>query len=206
MVHSDDMGLVLPPRVAQTQVVVIPIIKTGDNVDALNKRAQEIVDEIKAAGVRCELDDRDKNPGFKYNFWEQRGTPIRLELGKKDFDNKTVRCCKRNDGKKEDVAQQGVGKIMFDLLDQIHDEMYDKALQSRLSHVKEIDNWKDFMDALGDRNICLAPWCNVQDCEVEVKDRSKEESLAAMAEKGEEEAQLTGSAKTLCIPLEQKPI
>ena len=69
-----------------------------------------------------------------------------------------------------------------------------------------VDNWKDFMDAVAGRNICLAPWCNIQECEVEVKDRSKEESLAAMAEKGEEEAQLTGSAKTLCIPQEQKPL
>ena len=96
---------------------MIPIIKTGDDVEALKKRAREITDEIKAAGVRCELDDRDKNPGFKYNFWEQRGTPIRLELGKKDFDNNTVRFCKRHDGAKEDIPQQGVGKVMADKLD-----------------------------------------------------------------------------------------
>jgi prolyl-tRNA synthetase len=92
------------------------------------------------------------------------------------------------------------------LLEQIHTEMYDKALKQRLDHVKEVDNWKDFMDALGGRNLCSAPWCDVQDCEVQVKDRSKEESLQLMLEKNEEEAMLTGSAKTLCIPFEQKPL
>lgn len=78
--------------------------------------------------------------------------------------------------------------------------MFEKALNSRKSHTKEVDNWADFMSALGERNICLAPWCNIQDCEVEVKERSKEESIKLMEEKNEEEAMLTGSAKTLCIP------
>jgi prolyl-tRNA synthetase len=88
------------------------------------------------------------------------------------------------------------------LLDAIQTEMYDKALKKREDHVKKVDNWKDFMDALGGRNICLAPWCNIQACEVEVKDRSKEESLQLMANKNEDEVLLTGSAKTLCIPFE----
>lgn len=84
--------------------------------------------------------------------------------------------------------------------------MYNKALKAREEHVKEIDNWQAFMAALGERHICLAPWCNRQACEIEVKERSKEESLQLMADKNEEEVQLTGSAKTLCIPFEQKPL
>ena len=84
--------------------------------------------------------------------------------------------------------------------------MFDKALKSRLDHVKDVDNWKDFMEALGGRNICNAPWCNVQECEIEVKDRSKAESLKAMEDRNEEEAMLTGSAKTLCIPFKQPPL
>lgn len=88
-------------------------------------------------------------------------------------------------------------------LTKIHTDMYNKALQARLDHVKNVDNWADFMSAISARNICLTPWCDIQDCEVNVKDRSKEESLAAMEETNEGEIQLTGSAKTLCIPLEQ---
>lgn len=80
--------------------------------------------------------------------------------------------------------------------------MFQKALQSRLDNTKNVDNWGDFMSALSGRNICLAPWCNEKACEEKVKDRSKEESLKAMAEKNEDEALLTGAAKTLCIPFE----
>ena len=82
--------------------------------------------------------------------------------------------------------------------------MYDKALLALNTHRKKVDNWKDFMEALAVRNVCLAPWCNKQSCEKAVKDRSKEESLKAM--ENEEEAQLTGSAKTLCIPFEQEQL
>jgi prolyl-tRNA synthetase len=84
--------------------------------------------------------------------------------------------------------------------------MYNKALKARQECTKEVDNWKDFMDALSNRFICMAAWCDRKDCEDEVGDRSKEESLAAMAEKNEEEALLTGAAKTLCIPFEQNPV
>lgn len=104
MVHSDDTGLVLPPRVAQTQVVIIPINKKGDDWAAIKGAAEEAYSALKKAGVRVELDDRENyNPGFKYNHWELRGVPIRLELGAKDFEAKELRCCKRHDGIKTQV-------------------------------------------------------------------------------------------------------
>jgi len=132
-----------------------------------------------------------------------RGVPIRLEIGGKDLEKNEVRCVKRNDGNKQQLSQDGLADSLKQLLTQIHDEMYQKALASRESHVRDIDNWKDFMDALNGRNLCMAPWCNVQQCEIDVKERSKEESLKAMEEANEEEALLTGSAKTLCIPIDQ---
>lgn len=89
---------------------------------------------------------------------------------------------------------------MLGLLDQIHSDMYKKALDARLNHLKWVYNWKDFMAALADRNICMAPWCGEKEWEEKVKDRSKEESIAAMEEAGE--TMLTGAAKTLCIPFE----
>ena len=97
MVHSDDQGLVLPPKVAQTQVVIIPIIKKDDNEKEIIDQAKKVADELKQAGVRVQLDDRPNyNPGFKFNHWELRGVPIRLELGNKDFAAQEMRMCKRN--------------------------------------------------------------------------------------------------------------
>ena len=148
----------------------------------------------------------NNNAGWKFNHWEQRGVPIRLEVGIKDIEKNEVRCCKRNDGKKQQLSQEGIVNSVQKILEDIHQEMYDKALQARLSHVKNIDNWADFMEALNHRNLCMAPWCDVQQCEIDVKERSKEESLKQMEEKGEEEVSLTGSAKTLCIPKEQEPL
>lgn len=102
MVHSDDKGLVLPPKVASIQAVIIPIEKAGADNEGIKKKADEVFKNLKDAGIRVELDDRDnKNPGDKYSHWEQRGVPIRLELGQKDFEKNEVRCCKRNDGKKQ---------------------------------------------------------------------------------------------------------
>lgn len=87
MVHSDDTGLILPPRVAQTQVVIIPIMKKGDDFAAIKAAAEECFSSLKKAGVRVEIDDRENyNPGFKYNHWELRGVPLRLELGNMDFE------------------------------------------------------------------------------------------------------------------------
>ena len=89
---------------------------------------------------------------------------------------------------------------MKDLLPKIHDQMYEKAKNYRSDNMKNVDNWKDFMAALGDRNVCLADWCDEKCCEEKIKDQSKEESLAAMEAMNEEESALTGSAKTLCSP------
>ena len=207
MVHSDDQGLVLPPKVAQTQVVIIPIEKQGQDSTGIKTKCEEIYQQIKASGIRVVYDDNmNNNAGWKFNHWEQRGVPIRLEVGIKDIEKNEVRCCKRNDGKKQQLSQEGIVNSVQKILEDIHQEMYDKALQARLSHVKNIDNWADFMEALNHRNLCMAPWCDVQQCEIDVKERSKEESLKQMEEKGEEEVSLTGSAKTLCIPKEQEPL
>ena len=95
MVHGDDKGLVLPPSVAQTQVVIIPVLFKDDDATKLLEKAEELRKVLKAAKIRVELDDRENyNPGFKYNHWELRGVPLRLELGKKDFEKQEVRMCK----------------------------------------------------------------------------------------------------------------
>ena len=151
--------------------------------------------------MRVYLDDRDNyNPGFKYNHWELKGVPIRIEVGKKDLDKQEVRVVRRDNGEKAQMKQSEVESEIPQLLERIQRDMYDRAKEVRDSHYKEADTWPEFMEALNAKNIVLTPWCNDRECEKKAKDRSKEESLKLMEEAGEEEEQLTGSAKTLCIP------
>ena len=129
MVHGDDKGLVLPPQVAITQVVIVPVLFKDDEASAILGKCEELRVLLKAAKIRVELDDRENyNPGFKYNHWELRGVPIRIELGKKDFEKQEVRMCKRNDGVKQQVKWEGIVDKIKELFPQIHTEMYNKAL------------------------------------------------------------------------------
>jgi prolyl-tRNA synthetase len=111
-----------------------------------------------------------------------------------------VKCVVRSTGKKFQSPWEGLGEAMKELVLSIHDEMYVKATAARDSHLKTVNNWDEFMSALNNRDICLADWCDQKSCEERIKDQSKEESMKAMAEMNEDEALLTGSAKTLCIP------
>lgn len=203
MIHSDNMGLVLPPKVAQVQVAIVPIINKDDDIEAMKGKAHDLAAELKQSGLRVYVDDSEvHNPGFKFNYWELRGSPIRLELGVKDFEKEEVKVVVRYSGEKFQASWTGLAAGMVDQMEKIQSGMYNKAKQSREDHISHVKNWEDFMTALAKRDVCLAPWCDTVACEVVVKDRAKEESIAAMAEANEGEAQLTGSAKTLCIPFE----
>jgi len=203
MIHSDNNGLVLPPRVAQIQVIIVPIFyKDGDH-KALSDKAHEIKSQLIKAGVRVAVDDNpNHNPGFKFNHWELRGIPIRIELGAKDFAKQEVRVVVRHSAEKYQASWDQIVENVAAKLDTIHNEMYTKAENARNSHTKHVSNWEQFMEALDHKNICLAPWCNTVKCEEAVKNRSKEESIAKMASLDDGEVVLTGSAKTLCIPME----
>ena len=203
MVHSDNKGLVLPPRVAQIQVVLVPINYKDDETSIINDKCDELTNALKEAGVRATFDDRENyNPGWKYNHWEIKGVPIRLELGKKDYEKQEVRVVRRDNGDKLQMKWASLSEEIPKLLNQIHDDMYNRALKTRDERLKVAYNWDDFMTALNGKNIVLTPWCDEGVEEEKVKDKSKEESLKLMAEAGEEEEVLTGSAKTLCIPFQ----
>ncbi|CAG9319709.1 unnamed protein product [Blepharisma stoltei] len=199
MVHSDNKGLVLPPRVAPTQAVIVPIFEKNKVEEVLNK-SREIYDEIKRTGVRVELDDRQNyNPGWKYNHWELKGVPIRVEIGMKDIAKSQVRIVRRDTGKSEFVSWAELHTLPA-LLEQIQADMLAKAKQNLDSRVIKASNWADFLVALNAKNFVLTPWCQRNECEETVKHRSAEES------KQTEGDHLTGSAKTLCQPFEQDPI
>ncbi len=205
MIHSDNKGLVLPPKVSQIQIVIVPITYKEDDAATIKNKVEDIYKLLKKAGVRVFLDDRENyNPGWKFNHWEVKGVPIRIELGKKDFEKEEVRIVRRDNGAKSQMKWTDLETEIPHLLERIHNDMYERALTTRDEHQKEASTWDEFMVGLNGKNLVLTPWCNVQECEVKAKDRSKEESLKHMAEAGEEEEVLTGSAKTLCIPFEPK--
>lgn len=200
MIHGDNKGLVLPPRVAHVQVVIVPIYQK-DCQDKIVESSQNVLKKLRQAGIRVKLDDRSNyNPGWKFNHWEVKGVPIRLEIGSKDVEKNEVRVVRRFDGEKYQMNVDSLSDHLTEALEKIQQEMYDKAVKERSERTKQGNDWETFMAELNKRNVVLTPWCDVQACEQKVKDRSKEESKAAETE-GEE--LLTGSAKTLCKPLDQ---
>ena len=129
MVHGDDNGLVLPPRVAPTQLMIVPIQQKKPGV---LEKAEAIMADLKAQGIRVKLDDTDKSPGWKFSEQEMRGIPLRLEIGPKDIENNQCVLVKRNDGTKMTVAiDENLGKMVSELLEQMHEEMLLKAMQHR---------------------------------------------------------------------------
>jgi len=128
MVHSDDKGLVLPPKVAQTQIVVIPIIYKDDDGKDMCDQAFEVTKILRAAGFRVVLDERrNHNPGFKFNRWEIRGTPVRVEIGKNELKEQTARICLRHNGKKFSLKWDELAEKMSSVMEDIHTDLYNNA-------------------------------------------------------------------------------
>lgn len=198
MLHGDDKGVVIPPRVCQVQVVVIPILNSKMDEEAkraMSQRADAIEDALKAAGVRVTGDRRDNyTPGWKYNFWELRGVPLRVELGPRDMEAGTVMLARRDTGAKESAPWEALAERVPALLETVQREMLERARATRDASVETARTWDEFMAALGRKHAVLAPWCDEESAEDEVKTRS-----VARDADGKE---LMG-AKTLCIPFEQ---
>ncbi|KAJ1486736.1 putative prolyl-tRNA synthetase [Baffinella frigidus] len=204
MIHSDNQGLVLPPRVAPVQVVIVPVIYK-DSADTLIAKANELCTKLKAAGVRCEVDSRSNyTAGWKYNHWEQKGVPIRLELGPKDFANDQVRMVRRFDNSKEDVPLAVLTPKMILELELIQHGMLKRAKAEHSQRTTTVMKWEEFVPALDAGCMCLTPFCNEVEWEEAAKKRSQEEKLAAMGEEEEDErTAVSSAAKTLCIPFDQ---
>jgi prolyl-tRNA synthetase len=207
MVHADDTGLILPPRVAPTQVVIIPIVYAEGGA-AMVAKAHELAASLRAVGVRVEVDDRDNyNPGWKFAHWEVKGVPVRIELGPKDMAASQA-VARRRDQEKKDavtVAWDQLPQRIPAMLDTMQAEMLERARAEALSRRRTVHTWSDFTAALDARCTALAPHCDVRECEKEIKRRSGDE--AKLKEEGASDAdageKLTGAAKSLCIPFEQ---
>ena len=207
MVHSDDTGLVLPPRIAPIQAVLVPITMAGVNQEKLAGACATISAQLKAIKVRVHLDDRDNyNPGWKYNYWELKGVPLRLELGPKDIEKQQVRIVRRDTNAKEDVPWALVTQKVALLLVQMQHEMLAKAKAIRDASLVKLTGWDGFVNALSQGKLVLTPWCNdaeATEYEELVKKKSKEEALALSGEEEDERCAISVAAKTLCIPFEQ---
>lgn len=205
MVHSDNKGLVLPPRVAQIQAVVIPCgltVKTSaEEKKAVKEGASEIEHILKKAGVRVTGDYRDNySPGWKFADWELRGVPLRIEFGPADLKKNQVVAVRRDTGEKTVIPlDDKFTQTVQDLFETIQKTMFNKAKASFDDHTKRVETLEEFVPALNKKNVLLAPFCGGMECEDSIKDRTTRQ------EEGEEVDDKAPSmgAKSLCIPFEQ---
>ncbi|KAJ4825562.1 hypothetical protein Tsubulata_006496 [Turnera subulata] len=189
MVHGDDKGLVLPPKVASVQVIVIPVPFKGADTKGIFDACAATVDSLTEAGIRAEADYRENySPGWKYSNWEMKGVPLRIEIGPKDLEKNQVRTVRRDNGSKLDISRDGLVEKVKDLLDDIQQSLFDSAKQKRDACIEVVQTWDEFLVALGQKKMILAPWCDEEEVEKDVKERTKGEM---------------GAAKSLCTPFEQ---
>jgi len=170
MTHGDDGGLILPPRIAPHQVVIVPIPR-GNWKETVLPRAQAIRDALIEAGVRVLIDDREtQTPGWKFNEWELRGVPLRLEIGPKDIEKSQVVLARRDTREKSFVPMEGLPAHVTSLLAGIQQALYDRALAFRSEHTTETDSYDEFKQIMDGRpGFVVSPWCGSAACEAAVK-------------------------------------
>ena len=170
MTHGDDSGLVLPPRVAPYQVVIVPIPR-GNWQETVLPKAREIQQQLMAGGVRVMLDDRDAyTPGWKFAEWELRGVPLRLEIGPKDLEKSQVLVARRDTREKLGVPMDGLVDRIHGLLDEIQQNLLARAMAFRDEHTQRADTYDAFKQAMEGRpGFVIAPWCGSADCEAQIK-------------------------------------
>ena len=170
MMHGDDGGLILPPRIAPYQVVIVPIPR-GNWRETVLPKAKAIRDELVARDIRVMLDDRDsQTPGWKFNEWELRGVPLRLEIGPKDLEKSQVVLARRDTREKSFVPMDGLGAHAEELLATIQRALYDRALAFREEHTAEADTYAEFKTIMEGRpGFVISPWCGSAACEASIK-------------------------------------
>lgn len=206
MTHSDNKGLVLPPRVAQNQVVVMPVGLTSKSSDeqrtAINLGAADIEKKLLAADVRAFGDYRDNyTPGWKFAEWELKGVPLRVEFGPKDYENQQVTAVRRDNNQKYSVKLDELATRIPEILEEMQKGLLEKARKDFDEHRVIVNEWKDFVPTLNAKNVIVAPWCGGAECEDDIKDSSAKKDDGE-DEEVDEKAPSMG-AKSLCIPFEQ---
>lgn len=174
MTHSDDNGLVLPPHLAPIQVVIIPIYKNAEQLAAVTARVEPIVAELRAKGISVKYDDADnKRPGFKFADYELKGVPVRLAIGARDLENNTVEVMRRDTLEKSSASLDGIVECVANLLEDIQNNIYTKALNYRNSRMIEVDTYEEFKEKIEEGGFILAHWDGTTETEERIKEETK---------------------------------
>ncbi|EJS43489.1 YHR020W [Saccharomyces arboricola H-6] len=206
MIHSDNKGLVIPPRVSQFQSVVIPVGITKKTSDEqrhhIHETARSVESRLKSVGIRAFGDYNDNyTPGWKFSQYELKGIPIRIELGPKDIEKNQVVVVRRNDSKKYIVSFDELEVRIPEILEEMQGDLFKKAKELFDTHRVIVNEWKEFVPALNKKNVILAPWCGVMECEEDIKESSAKKDDGEEFEEDDKAPSM--GAKSLCIPFNQ---
>lgn len=175
MAHSDDEGLILPPKIAPLQVVIVPIYKGDEQKAQIGVKALELVKQLKALGIRVKYDDNDNaRPGWKFAEYEMKGVPVRVALGVRDLENNTAELARRDTREKQSVPVDGLAERIAGLLDEIQQAIYNKALAFRNEHITEVNSWDEFKKVLDEKSgFIAAHWDGTAETEAAIKEATK---------------------------------
>ena len=174
MSHSDNNGLVLPPRLAPTQLVIVPIYRGQEELDALRPVAEKLMNELRDQGVRVRFDDRDTHkPGWKFNQYELQGVPLRIALGKRDLENGTVELARRDTLEKSSIPLEEVAGTVNELLGQIQQSLFEKALRFQKANTHRVDSWEEFVERIEEGGFLSAHWDGTAETEERIKKETK---------------------------------
>ena len=175
MAHSDDQGLIMPPKIAPLQVVIVPIYKGEESKAPIDAKANEIVASLKALGIRVKYDNSDNSrPGWKFAQYELQGVPIRLAMGLRDMENQVIELARRDTKEKTSMPMEGLATAVANLLNEIQNNMFNKALAFRNENIRTVDNWDDFVKTLGEKTgFVSAHWDGTPETEEKIKEQTK---------------------------------
>ena len=171
MTHSDDNGLVLPPKIAPIQVAIIPIFKGEEQLKEITAKLQPAIDQLRALGITVKYDDADnKRPGFKFADYELKGVPVRLAMGGRDLENNTIEVMRRDTLEKDSVSFDGIVDYVKNLLDDIQNNIFQKAKDFRDTHIYECENYEEFKEKVKDGGFFLCHWDGTEETEAKIKE------------------------------------
>ncbi|MBX2920945.1 MAG: proline--tRNA ligase [Chitinophagaceae bacterium] len=175
MAHSDDEGLILPPRIAPLQVVVVPIYKGEEQKALIDEKVKALFRELKLSGIRVKYDDSDNvRPGWKFAEYEKKGVPVRIAIGARDIENNTVEIARRDTREKTSVSMDGLPVRIVNLLEEIQQDMFERAKQFRDEYITPADNWDEFVELLGKKGgFIAAHWDGTGETEDKIKELTK---------------------------------
>lgn len=174
MTHSDDNGLVLPPKLAPIQVVIVPIYKNDEQLKQIDAKVEGIVAQLKALGISVKYDNADnKRPGFKFADYELKGVPVRLVMGGRDLENNTMEVMRRDTLEKETISCDNIDTYVKNLLDEIQANIYKKALDYRNNNITKVDTYDEFKEQIEKGGYILAHWDGTTETEEKIKEDTK---------------------------------